>query len=83
MKKIVLYTLSTCPWCRKTKQFLKEKGIPFDYTDYDLTTEDVQQKIEKEVQESGFSLAFPYAKINGDVIVGYNPQKLSELLGVK
>jgi len=65
------------------KQFLKDKGIPFNYTDYDLATEDIQQKIEKEVQESGFSLAFPYAKINEQVVVGYNPQKLSELLGVK
>lgn len=81
--KIILYTLSTCPWCIKMKQFLKDKGIPFNYTDYDLATEDIQQKIEKEVQESGFSLAFPYAKINEQVVVGYNPQKLSELLGVK
>jgi len=74
LKKIILYALSTCPWCRKAKQFLKEKGIAFDYTDYDLATEDTQQKIEKEVQESGYSLAFPYTKINGDVVVGYNPQ---------
>lgn len=83
MKKVVLYALSTCPWCRKTKQFLKDKGVPFEFIDYDLAKEDVQANIEKEIQESGSSLAFPYVKIDGDVVVGYDPQRLAKLLGVK
>ena len=29
MKKVSLYTLSTCPWCRKAKQFFAERNIPF------------------------------------------------------
>ena len=39
MKKVSMYTLSTCPWCRKTKQFFKDKNIQFDFIDYDLATE--------------------------------------------
>jgi glutaredoxin len=83
MKKVIMYTLSTCPWCRKTKQLFKDKNIPFEYTDYDLATEDVQEKIMKEIQESGAQLAFPYVKINGSTAVGYNPEKFLQLLGVK
>jgi glutaredoxin len=83
MKKVTMYTLSTCPWCRKTKQFFKSKEVPFEYTDYDLSTEEVQEKIVKEIEGSGLQLAFPYVKINGAIVVGYNPERYSELLGEK
>ena len=36
MKTVSMYTLSTCPWCHKTKQFFTRKNIPFTYIDYDL-----------------------------------------------
>ena len=41
MNKISMYTLSTCPWCRKTKKFFRDKGISFDFIDYDLANEHV------------------------------------------
>lgn len=34
--KVFMYALSTCPWCRKAKQFFKTNNVPFDYVDYDL-----------------------------------------------
>ena len=80
--KIFMYTLSTCPWCRKTKQFFKEKNIPFDYVDYDLQGEEEQEKIIQEMQRIGGTgaFAFPFVIIDGKVVVGYNPEKYSELL---
>jgi glutaredoxin len=83
MKKVSMYTLSTCPWCRKTKQFFKDKNIPFDYVDYDLSAEDQQQKMIDDVQKSGVQLAFPFVKINGEIVVGYNPDRYAQLLGLK
>lgn len=76
---VFMYTLSTCPWCRKTKQFFRERNIPFEYVDYDLTGEDEQERILKEMSRYG-STAFPFVKINGEVIIGYNPDKYSKLL---
>lgn len=83
--KVFMYTLSTCPWCRKTKQFFKEKNIPFDYIDYDLQGEEGQEKIIKEMQRIGGTgaFAFPFVIIDGKVVVGYNPEKYSELLEQK
>lgn len=75
-----MYTLSTCPWCRKTKQFFTERNIPFEYTDYDLAEAEEQQKIRNEMEKYG-SVAFPFVKINGDVVIGWNPEKYAELLG--
>ena len=45
MAKVTMYTLSTCPWCRKTKKFFTEHNIPFEFTDYDLADEATQDKI--------------------------------------
>jgi glutaredoxin len=81
MAKVFMYTLSTCPWCRKTKQFFKESNIPFDYVDYDLQGEEEQQKIIDEMTKVG-GMAFPFVKIGDQIVVGYNPEKYAELLGL-
>jgi len=83
MKKVFMYTLSTCPWCRKTKQFFRDRNVPFDYIDYDLAAEAQQEKIVDEIQKSGVQLAFPFVKINGEIVVGFNPERYAELLGLK
>jgi|GEM_PF-3996188 len=33
---VLLYALSTCGWCRKTKALLKELGVQYRYVDVDL-----------------------------------------------
>lgn len=83
MAKVFMYTLSTCPWCRKTKQFFKDKSIPFEYVDYDLQGEEEQEKIMKEMEKLGGGMAFPFVRIDDKIIVGYNPEKYSEFLGLK
>ena len=61
MKKVTLYTLSTCPWCRKAKKFFTDRNIPFTDTDYDVADEATQGKILKELDAAG-ATGFPYAK---------------------
>ncbi len=79
--KVFMYTLSTCPWCRRTKKFFSDRNIPFEYIDYDLAEEKEQEKILEEMSTYGGS-AFPFVKIDGKVVIGYNPEKYSELLGL-
>ncbi|MGZ7160799.1 MAG: glutaredoxin family protein, partial [Methanobacterium sp.] len=31
MKDVKMYTLSSCPWCKKTKEFFRSHEIPFEY----------------------------------------------------
>jgi len=81
MKKITVYTLSTCPWCRKTKNFFTERNIPFSYIDYDMTDETTQRRISQELDAAG-ATGFPYVKINDEVIVGYQPERYSNALGL-
>ena len=82
MKNVRMYTLSTCPWCKKTKKFFKDHEIPFEYTDYDLTDDETREKILKEMRQHGAN-GFPYVKIGDSIIVGYNPEEYSQLMGIK
>lgn len=79
--KVELYTLSTCPWCKKSLAWLDDKHVVYDYVDYDLADGDMQAHIQEEMLARGAS-AFPFAKFGEtDFIVGYNPDAYARLLG--
>lgn len=80
-EEIILYTLSTCPWCRKSKKYLTERDITFENIDYDLADEETKEIIRNVIEESGERLAFPFLKIGDKCISGYNPKKYAEMLG--
>jgi glutaredoxin len=79
MKKVSMYTLSTCPWCRKAKQFFTERNVPFTYVDYDLADEATQAKILQELDAAG-ATGFPFVKIGDGVIAGYQPDLYAKAL---
>jgi glutaredoxin len=79
MKKVSMYTLSTCPWCRKAKQFFTERNIPFTYIDYDLADDPTQKKILQELDAAG-ATGFPFVKIGDKIITGYQPELYSKAL---
>ena len=81
MPKVTMYTLSTCPWCRKTKKFFTEHNIPFESTDYDLADEATQDRIGRELDAAG-ATAFPFVRIGDQVVVGYQPNVYAKLMGI-
>jgi glutaredoxin len=82
MKPVFMYTLSTCPWCRKTKKYFADHNIPFKYVDYDLASVEEQERIEKEMRARGGPLSFPWVLIGDELVVGWNPAKYDELLAM-
>jgi len=81
MPNISMYTLSTCPWCRKTKDFFKQHGVPFESIDYDLADDATQKKVMADLDAHG-ATGFPFVRIGETVILGYNPGRYQELLGL-
>ena len=81
MKKVSMYTLSTCPWCRKTKTFFTDHQIPFEVTDYDLADEATQDRIVRELEAEGAN-GFPFVRIGDQVVEGYQPDRYAALLGI-
>jgi glutaredoxin len=82
MEKVRMYTLSTCPWCFKTKKFFSDRKIPFTYIDYDMADDNTQIKIMQEVDAAG-ATGFPFVYIGGEIIMGYQPQRYLDALGVR
>ena len=79
MDKVSMYTLSTCPWCRKAKSYFAERHIPFEYIDYDRADEATQDRIVRELDAAGAS-GFPFVKIGNHIIEGYRPDRYAEAL---
>ncbi len=74
MGKLTIYTTSVCPWCKKTKEFLKENKIP--YTEKDATKPENQ----KEMVEKSGQTGVPVLDINGIIVVGYAPKEIMKLV---
>lgn len=82
--KILLYALSTCIWCKKTKDFLNSLGVEYSYIFVDLIDESDKDKIIDEVKKWNPACSFPTIVINDkQCIVGYKEDIIKEALGLK
>ena len=80
--KVMLYALSTCGWCAKTKDLLRELGIAFDYTFVDLLDGQEQSDAMDQVEKFNPSGSFPTLVIdNRKSIVGFKEKEIREAFG--
>jgi glutaredoxin-like protein NrdH len=80
---VFVYALSTCPWCRKAKQYFEENDVVFEAVDLDLLPNDEGDRLADEAFELSGSRAYPVVKIGAEVIVGYAPERYAHLLGIE
>jgi glutaredoxin-like protein NrdH len=79
--KVFLYALSTCVWCKMTKQYLKDHSVEFEYVDVDLCTEEDKDKIRKDIQNKGGALSYPTTIVDDKkVITGFRKDLVKEAL---
>jgi len=80
---VMLYALSTCVWCKKTKAFLEEMHVDFQYLDVDLLDKQERATVMDEIRKWNPACSFPSLVIdNSRCIVGYNEQKMRENLNL-
>jgi glutaredoxin-like protein NrdH len=79
--KIVLYALSTCGWCARTKDLLRELGVEFDYLYVDLLEGKNQDDAMNEVEKWNPKGSFPTLVIRDkETIVGFQEKEIREAL---
>jgi len=71
---IKIYSTPTCPWCRKAKEWLKKKRIPFQ--DFDVVED---EKAREEMINKSGQMAVPVLDIDGEIMVGFQEARLEEL----
>lgn len=81
--KIMLYALSTCGWCKKTKDLLNELGLEYSYIFVDQVDEKEKDKVMDDVRKWNPRSSFPTIVINDEkCIVGYKEDEIKEALGL-
>jgi glutaredoxin-like protein NrdH len=81
--KVTVYALSTCVWCKLTKQFLNENEISYEFVDVDLLDEEDKQKVRQTITSKGGSLTYPTTIIDNKVVItGFRKDKLKEALEI-
>jgi len=80
--KVMLYTLSTCIWCKKTKTLLNDLGVEYHYVDIDTLDSENKQKMLEEVKRWNPQCTFPSLVIDNETcIVGFKEESIKERLG--
>ena len=80
--KVVLYALSTCVWCKKTKRLLTELGIEFSYVFVDQLQGDERDRILNELSHYNAMRSFPTLVIDDNLtIIGFQERRIREVLG--
>ena len=76
-KKVKIYSTPTCPYCIRTKQFLKGSNIVFEDTDVSTN----QEAAEEMIKISG-QMGVPVLDIDGEIIIGFDKEKIKQTLGI-
>ncbi len=77
MKKVIVYSTPTCPFCIRAKKFLDDNNVEYENADVSLD----QAKVEEMMRKSG-QMGVPVLDIEGEIVVGFDQDRIQELLGL-
>lgn len=77
MKKVIVYSTPTCPYCIVAKNFLEENTIDFEAKDVANDEKARDEMIAKTGQ-----MGVPVIDIDGEIVIGFDETRLRELLGL-
>ena len=75
--EVKIYTIPTCSWCVKGKEWLKKKKISFQECN---VAESQNSQFRDEILEKSGQVSVPVFDFNGEIIVGFNEKRLEEAL---
>ena len=76
-KKVKVYSTSTCPWCVKTKEFLKAHNVKYEEVN---VGED--EKARNEMFEKSGQFGVHVTDVDSTIIVGYDKEALKKALNL-
>jgi len=78
MSKVKIYTTTTCPWCQKTKTWLKSHKV--SYVELNINN---SEKARNEMFKKSNQMGVPVLDIGGNIIVGYDVEAIQNALKQK
>jgi len=81
-RQVILYALSTCVWCGKTKALLNDLGVAYDFEDVDLLAGAERDRAVIEISRWNPGASFPTLVLAGrNAVIGFDEAKIREALG--
>ena len=77
MHNVTIYSTPTCHFCHAAKEFFAENKVT--YTEHDVASDMAKRS---EMIDMTGQMGVPVIRVDDDVIVGFDEDKLKELLGV-
>ena len=77
MSKVVLFSTSTCSWCRRAKLYFRESRVPFKEINLERNPEAARDIFRKTGQTG-----VPVIKIGNRWIVGFDKERIEKELGI-
>jgi len=75
--QLMLYALSTCPWCKRTKGLLNDLGVEYDYVDVDLLDPDEKAMATEAIKKWNPARSFPTLVLDDKkCIVGFKEDEI-------
>ena len=75
MSKVILFSTSTCSWCRRAKRYLKENRVPFKEVNVERDADAARDLVRKTGQ-----MGVPVIKIGSQWIVGFDQARIDREL---
>ncbi|GAB5047337.1 glutaredoxin family protein [Thermodesulfovibrio sp. TK110] len=79
LKRIRLYSLSTCPVCKKVKEFLKNNSVEYELIEVDTLESGEQWLAMKELKKINPQETFPTIVVE-TAMVGFDEENLRKIL---
>ena len=80
--KVTVFALSTCVWCKLTKQYLNENSVTYDFVDVDLLNEKDKSTVHQTITSKGGVLSYPTTIVDDKIVItGFRKEQLKEALG--
>ena len=77
MAQVTIYSTPTCMYCKAAKEFFAENNVAYEEHDVSIDAEKRQEMIDRSGQ-----MGVPVIYIDEEMIIGFNKDKISELLGM-
>jgi len=78
MFKVRVFSTQMCPYCVTLKEFLKQNNIEFE----DIDVAENARAREEMIKKSG-QMEVPVVDIDGEIVVGFDKKRISELLNLR
>lgn len=75
---VIIYSTPTCGYCKLAKAFFQEHGVEYVEKDVSVDLQAQEEMINKTNQ-----MGVPVIDINGEIVIGFDQDRLSDLLGIK